>query len=396
MKAKFVRGQDPKASMDIGVNADNDILNFETTKFVDNVEESKYLGWGGWELDKEALDLVCAELDVPPESVLAMDPYVVNDTKRDELYSKAKIIKSGNWSNIRAAFSDKGLIFITEKYDSFIIWILGVDYRLTESTRFERGMDPKDAMGIGDRVERDIQKIDKFISKFGFERIADHANTRDNHLEWLAEWANPNMGIYLTWHYYPEMDKYFFYTEKWGRNKEGEMVKGLEYEGSLEELFTPGVFQNILDGEPMYWKIMRESVNFERGRNPKSAIGIGGAAFIPEIPKLIFIEDNKSPLFIGGGRAIDNIRRIRTILEVKFFTNPLLKFKDAYDKKEYDKMEYLKSILEDIGVLHMFEDFSYTDNMARVRCRIKEPFLLDFVKELDEDEWYTPEQYGIE
>ena len=59
-------------------------------------------------------------------------------------------------------------------------------------------------------------------------------------------------------------------------------------------------------------------------------------------------------------------------------------------------MEYIKSILSDIGVLHMFEDLRWTDNHARIHCPIKEPFLLDFVKGLDEDKWYSARDYGIE
>lgn len=639
MKAKFIRGQDPKSSMDIGVNANNDIFKFATTKFEDNIEEAKYLGWNGWELDKEALDLVCDELDVSPKSVLAMDPYVVNDTQRDVLYSKSKIVKTSFGRSIRASFSDKGLIFITERHDGFILWILGVDYKLTESIRFERGLDPKDAMGIGDIGSRDIQKIDDLVSRYGFERIHPgdlEQNEEETHLEKIAEWYNPVTNVFVEWNYYPEKDSYFFYVEGLeSDNQTGDGVQTIEGEGSLEDLLYPGVFENILAGEPMYWKIIKESVrfergmapmktmdvgfnkaleleqdhgdfkvwnygdlvfildqdreppwdwnlvvlsddgvnethidtidsydaskeelmdrarlrikeylgknesvnfkrgmdsksamgigmaedlkgyrldnyfksdfpygetihsiqrafpgknlkdlyivgtsyassiiqnriaelessgeiidewtsegtlgnenfmvydtdqgallnrhdpsmpadswfgdinmafhlfdnlemmgesiSFERGRDPKSVMGIGGAGLIPDIPRLIFEKDNQSPYFVGGGRAIDNIRRTRETLEVKFFTNPLQRETEYGDAEEYpqkyDKMEYLKSIMEDIGILHLFGNLSYTDNMARVRGRVKEPFLLDFVKGLDEDEWYSPEQYGIE
>jgi len=245
----FERGMDPKDSMGVGMRIfDIDGMGFDS----DN---------GEFTFDQQDTE---ALLSTP--GLWTREPYRVllltklNPPKGRTSYSLSHLAEGpGKYDYVR--------------YKDQIYPIPNPKNRITESVNFKRRKDPMNAMGIGNRVVRDIQKIDKFVKSFGFERVVEPAE--DTHLKSLAEWLNPELGIYLTWYYYPEKDQYFFYTEKWDRNEEGEMVKGLEYEGSLEDLFHPGVFQNILDGEPMYWKIIKESINFERGTDPMDTLKVG-------------------------------------------------------------------------------------------------------------------------
>jgi hypothetical protein len=147
---EFERGKDPKDSLFIGRNRGNDILKFWTTKFKKNVKEAYKLGWSGWEADLEALDLVSNALNVPENSILAVDNYSISEAEKEELYNKANItnVLFGPYY-IKASFAKNGLIFITEKHDPFILWILGVDYRLVEDIGFQRGGNKAEDIGVG-------------------------------------------------------------------------------------------------------------------------------------------------------------------------------------------------------------------------------------------------------
>jgi len=43
--------------------------------------------------------------------------------------------------------------------------------RVNENIKFERGLDPRESMGIGDEEIQMINKLDRLASKYGFEKV---------------------------------------------------------------------------------------------------------------------------------------------------------------------------------------------------------------------------------
>lgn len=131
-----------------------------------------------------------------------------------------------------------------------------------ETIRFERGQDPKDAMNVGDPVVKMINKIDKVAKKFGFTKTNTIDKDKEEgviiHQKWFNE-DNTDATLYSS----DDNDELWFAI-----NDSGNFVNDPARYWTHDT--TWGTF---LSPEGNEW--IDESVRFERGKEPKEAMGIG-------------------------------------------------------------------------------------------------------------------------
>jgi len=125
-----------------------------------------------------------------------------------------------------------------------------------ENMEFERGQDPKDAMGIGSDLFRYTKILDKFAEKWGFKE--SHGMT-NYHKKWIR---NPEdvitirkskrspSGVSIA---FISQDNYIILSEK-------KYLQRIKEESFWKNLYGPKIL---------------ESMEFERGQDPKDAMGIG-------------------------------------------------------------------------------------------------------------------------
>jgi hypothetical protein len=136
---------------------------------------------------------------------------------------------------------------------------------LEESISFERGIDPKEAMRIGNRDIQLTDKIDKTISQLGFRKrpeISVEGIGNSNVVD-IAEWWGLRGEICVFYKLLDE-EKYLIMVT----NKKG-IATGL----SENEFFNIKIWKNILSDRPNFWN--SESISFERGMDPKESLKIG-------------------------------------------------------------------------------------------------------------------------
>ena len=64
---------------------------------------------------------------------------------------------------------------------------------VNENISFERGADPKEAMGIGDEEIQIINKIDRLASKYGFEKVPLDPEDEEEGIRNIQRWySNEN------------------------------------------------------------------------------------------------------------------------------------------------------------------------------------------------------------
>jgi len=152
-------------------------------------------------------------------------------------------------------------------FDTVVKWIdkaLKLNWGIGESLDFERGQDPKTAMGIGNKDAQLIEKLRNLGYTFHWKEVPISIVIEDNDdVEELFQWEN-NIGEQLIL-YKLDLEHRTF------------------YELQLRHKFnTPGhteYFQNkdIMDPDKVWYYHNRfnESINFERGQDPYAALDIG-------------------------------------------------------------------------------------------------------------------------
>ncbi len=127
--------------------------------------------------------------------------------------------------------------------------------------RFIRGKDPKEAMGLG--LGPDFEALDKMAMRFGFEQTYE-----PTHSDATVTWYKPSKGNV----HYVHGSSPFFWDNKNADPKKWYLVIEPEETGERypEEVYIwkePAKWRNVFD--------LNESVNFERGKDPKEAMGLG-------------------------------------------------------------------------------------------------------------------------
>jgi hypothetical protein len=127
--------------------------------------------------------------------------------------------------------------------------------------RFIRGKDPKEAMGLG--LGPDFKALDKMARRFGFEQTYE-----PTHPDATVTWYKPGKGNV---HYVHGGSPFFWDTtsadpKKWYVVIEPEET-GERYPEEVYIWKEPAKWRRVFD--------LNESINFERGKDPKEAMGIG-------------------------------------------------------------------------------------------------------------------------
>ncbi len=133
--------------------------------------------------------------------------------------------------------------------------------KVHEAVNFERGQDPKSAMGIG-KVE-DLKKIDKWVNPPDTRHY--YTAIEDGYYEGSLVVVYESIDATPTHYSAVTMDSD-------GRIREGNFVE------SPEMAWIDAKARIRMENhrrETGYYDAMGESVNFERGRDPKQAMGIG-------------------------------------------------------------------------------------------------------------------------
>jgi hypothetical protein len=206
---------------------------------------------------------------------------------------------------------------------------------IRESLEFERGKDPKKTMGIGIpkyRLEAEAKFPDKKIAYY--------------HLDRGNSWEYEYNGKF----------KEFSDPARFVANKDfivivddGEAI-GYIYGLTLSQRIRPWYGTGFYDADAVEhspeWESMDESVNFERGRDPLAAMGLGQIA---RIPLLILKADLESGYGIDGfPGTIYNVKVISPRrFQINFNTE---RIKDLSTNKTISKPNYANLLVSNIGM----------------------------------------------
>ena len=193
---------------------------------------------------------------------------IISNSKRKKDYSKMSQKELEKEMNKAIDLNDLNTLKQIQPYLSESLKIfLKYDIRarcIYENIRFERGKDPKTAMGIGNKDAQLIEKLRNLGYTFHWKEVPISIVIEDNDdVEELFQWEN-NIGEQLIL-YKLDLEHRTF------------------YELQLRHKFdTPGhteYFQNkdIMDPDKVWYYHNRfnESINFERGQDPYAALDIG-------------------------------------------------------------------------------------------------------------------------
>ena len=134
-----------------------------------------------------------------------------------------------------------------------------------ENINFERGGDPKDAMDIGDRDARMINRLDSLLISFGFKKFDEITFEDDFYMKDLAEWHSPEYGKAVLYKYTDSGR-----IERIGHYGATLQGPSFTYDFTKDEILTKRCWENALAERPLY-----ENMRFERGGDPKKSMGIG-------------------------------------------------------------------------------------------------------------------------
>ena len=165
----FERGQDPKKTMDIGLERQiiKELLDF-----------GKKMGIGSIGLQKSGGDLTLWIADYGARSDEEFRN-MVNKSFGSEYFSNIYAIeKKGTWKSNR-------ILIIKPEYHNVFKNVFDEEGYIKESLNFERGLEPKQAMGIGRSVRVYGDRGQGIFSVILLEK--DYLNTDDDEEVWKAK-----------------------------------------------------------------------------------------------------------------------------------------------------------------------------------------------------------------
>jgi hypothetical protein len=242
---RFERGQDPKDVMEIGgelVEIDSvDFENFKSNKhgtFVTLTPEGA-------------------------EELLLIATNKVSGNRRNSFLDRIGIER--NLSNVRFLLPSWDWIWFSEakgkrlKYNGKI-WKIPID--LKESVEFQRGEDPKSSMNIGERGQ--IEKAFKdIIKQEDLTGIAYIGPKEDPKLLVRGPGSGLRSGINRIFKRLG-FDKYLDLDPFISRSEDTYLYYPIKPE-----------YEDLFKGMNLHWRSLDEGLEFERGANPKEAMGIG-------------------------------------------------------------------------------------------------------------------------
>lgn len=255
----FQRGKDPKQTLDIGLGITPEWW-----------EENKEIYYAFEELAKE----IGAELEiikygdrryVSIKSTLAFNKLPMNLIcfyDNGELHIRAKQYEGS---------SGLGLYDTMEECIDRARRFLENDC-INESVNFERGQDPKDSLNIGRADIRRIQRVEKIADRFGFKRVPVPADYDEqmwhSEFETLALWVFDGDDQGDPKSISVALDRL---SDDDDDDRYQIIAVGLV---SIDEDFE---LSDALSEERKRWrtKKIRESLDFERGQDPKKSLNIG-------------------------------------------------------------------------------------------------------------------------
>ncbi|HPI81922.1 MAG TPA: ankyrin repeat domain-containing protein [Candidatus Paceibacterota bacterium] len=281
---RFERGIDPKKALDIGMNIfQADGLGFYTK----NV---------GFSFDEEYAELILQKMGSEIHGSLLYGDVLVNKLIPPEgvqSYSINYLIRGpGEYDYVRY----KGKLYPIHNPKNRLSSI-------KESLDFQRGKDPKEALGIG--IEVQYQKI--------IDRVSQE-NTQNNYFKPVHK------GVFKGIPYIIFQDTVVGSEKPWGESSfvgvflKEDTIEDTSWSHSIEEsikLVKNKISEGILFPQLSAYN---ESVHFERGKDPKSSMGIGvyqkirdGIEFIINHPHINDANYERDTMYGGADFMIETI-----------------------------------------------------------------------------------------
>ncbi len=276
MDAKFIKGQDPRKAMDIGLSR------YENT----------------WDRIYPANTPYSPEEAIQYLRKTSLKPYIVKNLPRQpdwtidyQVKMLNHLITHGNFApfpeirpereipslTMRRIFDElenKGILEFDRSRKPYIVYLK--DPEVNESINFERGLEPKDSLKIGHYHNRMLEKAREELKnifgdiqkKYGGKidvRKATFLLQTGIRATWIPPTSSYNYGI----EFFESKDdnQYYFTPIKW--NKPGKPFANLNYGGRK----SPQEAANEIIAQ--WGGKIDESLDFERGLDPKASIDIG-------------------------------------------------------------------------------------------------------------------------
>jgi len=241
--------------------------------------------------------------------------------------------------------------------------------RVSESQNFERGQDPKDAMGIGNKDARVIQSIQKMADEFGFKRV-DIPMGYDQQiwkgdLRTAALWKlsgkkgnilNLKSEVALVHNTDQSQGNEY---QVIGFDPDGEEI-GQKYD--LEYWRVPDGWRDARFG------VIKESLDFERGQDPKTSMRIGKyrefkGYSAPDVASIIIKELEKylEPFF----------HELDTVVERKGYRNIDEYEESIWDEENFEPLDDKKDADIELTIREMFDK---AEEFVKGKYPVRKPY----------------------
>ncbi|HPI82808.1 MAG TPA: hypothetical protein PK122_06280, partial [Candidatus Paceibacterota bacterium] len=264
-----------------------------------------------------------------------------------------------------------------------------------ENIEFQRGNDPQKAMGIG----LESQMEEKYGKKWKiFKRCNDLAHISEN-FQWVSEIQFNEKDPYFN------IESYFYYTD------EENAKYNLQYVVILypEEIYAKEIvnkddtsitsvndfveFTEAFEPDDRGWQGLFESLDFERGQDPKEAIGIGWKSpkhFSSIKDAMKYVADHL-PLILGKEEIPANIIKSKNFINSRY-EDDISEYIDEYITWDDDpKMEPWSTelfwILQDRGFLFEAMDFERGKDPKEVLDIGAKIVIISKIQDLLNDDW---------
>ena len=363
MDAKFIKGQDPRKAMDIGLSR------YENT----------------WDRIYPANTPYSPEEAIQYLRKTSLKPYIVKNLPRQpdwtidyQVKMLNHLITHGNFApfpeirpereipslTMRRIFDElenKGILEFDRSRKPYIVYLK--DPEVNESINFERGLEPKDSLKIGHYHNRMLEKAREELKnifgdiqkKYGGKidvRKATFLLQTGIRATWIPPTSPYNYGI----EFFESKDdnQYYFTPIKW--NKPGKPFANLNYGGRKSARKAANEMIAQWGGK------IDESLNFERGLDPKASMDMGTKNRILNKLKSIFYNE----IDLGSKREMQTLWG--------FYP----KGEDYYIFSSVYPQNWIEDILKDYGIDEFLEfPGKYEEKRSavyKIKYKIKEPF----------------------
>ena len=240
---------------------------------------------------------------------------------------------------------------------------------IRESLEFERGQDPKSAMGIGmeERIRRGIKK-DWYSDRYrmnlwdGDYNIALGWASEKGYLD-IVKWLI-NAGADPLYNDNEPLKQAAMFGQKevalYLIDQGADPLAGNGYAILAARFAGHNELWDLLKMKAGERKPLEESLNFERGRDPYKAMGIGQ---VVNIPKILLKQDLISGYGVDGiPGSIRDIQTTKNRILIRFHHKN--RIKNLETNKIISKEKYAKKLAEDAGIWDLFSNFYHAHKIA--------------------------------